>query len=88
MTLPVTIYTKQDFYLLSALDKVIQELKASGLIEFWNLLDTDQSFLKSYEKKTPMSLQLKHFTGGFYIYFFGLFFSFLILVFESMFIHF
>lgn len=66
MTIPVVVYTRQDFYLLNALNDRINELRASGLIDFWASLDIKRAENKP-ESPHPRTLKLEDFKGSFYI---------------------
>jgi hypothetical protein len=66
MTIPIVIYSRQDFYLLNSINEEIEKLKSSGLIDFWTYasIKRDQSPTIS---SLPQALQVKHFKGIFYI---------------------
>lgn len=76
MTVPVVIYTRKNFYLLGALNEKIEEIKSSGLLEYWHYKGDHQS--KSLNaKKVPKVLTIKRLVGCFEILVWGLLLSFL-----------
>lgn len=38
----IVVYTKQDFYLIEKIDKVMRQFKSSGLLNYWVLEQTKQ----------------------------------------------
>lgn len=70
MTIPVVIYTRKDFYLLNSLDYWIEQLRASGLIDFRSseTFEREQSMSRALP---PKVLKVKDFRGSFYIIAFG-----------------
>lgn len=67
LTIPVVVYARQDCYLLGALNKHIDNLKASGLIDSWAAQDIRKNHEIKPETSQPKVLQLYDFKGSFYI---------------------
>jgi hypothetical protein len=77
--IPSVIYTRKNFYLVKAMDDMIENLKSAGLIEYWYL----QSFSKKISKKMTddrKKLSFSHLSGCFQIWVGGCFVSFLGLI--------
>lgn len=66
MTVPIVIYSRQDFYLLNSINEEIEQLKASGLIDFWTYQSVKRDKTPTISS-LPKALQVKHFKGSFYI---------------------
>lgn len=65
ITIPSVIYANKNFFLIDTLNDKIQDLKSSGLIEFWKR----KVFVKNYKKQkdllpTPV-INLTHLSGCF-----------------------
>ena len=74
--IPSVIYTRKNFYLVKAMDDIIENLKSAGLIEYWYL----QSFSKKIFKEKSddrKKLTFSHLSGCFQIWVAGCFVSFL-----------
>lgn len=84
LTIPEVFYTKKDFYLLDELNKKINMLKTSGLINFWGSENFKQTKLNSKGQKQPKVLTLNQLKGSFYILLIGFVSSFLCFSFEYM----
>lgn len=76
LTLPSVIYAKKNFYLLQAIDEVIEILSCAGLIEFWHNKYIDKRFLNIRDPPFPKRLGLHHLSGCFLILSYGLGLSF------------
>lgn len=68
MMFPVVIYVPKDFYLTSALNKVLLRLQAAGLIHYWHSQIIDERFVKVQESKQPKGIKLAYLSGCFYIW--------------------
>lgn len=66
-TVPVVIYSIKDFYLLDALNRKIEMLKNTGLIDFWHFQDIDERFLYAKASKRPRVMRLRNLLGCFHI---------------------
>lgn len=83
MSIPSAIFTPKNFYLITALNEKINELKSAGLIEYWHNLVIDQKFLKIKSGKSePHPLSLRHVVGCFQMLAVGCFVSILIFTVE------
>lgn len=83
MSIPSAIFTPKNFYLITALNKKINDLKSAGLIEYWHNLVIDQKFLKIQSGNSgPHALKLRHVVGCFQMLGVGFFVSLLIFLFE------
>ena len=80
ITIPTVIYTKKDFYFLQALNEKIEELKGTGLIEYW----FSMQFVKEFgrDDDSPKILTLNHLSGCFLILAGGCFISFIAFILE------
>lgn len=85
MTIPVAIFTKKDFFLLEAFNEKIQNLKAAGLIEFWDFRKSEDKFSSKSDLRKPKVLNLNHLEGSFLILLVGTFISFVVFVIEILF---
>ncbi|CRK90109.1 CLUMA_CG003827, isoform A [Clunio marinus] len=83
--IPVVVYTRKKFYLLNALNKKLDILKAAGLTEYWNFQPINKRLLTLKEIELPKVLTLNHMLGSFYILFLGILISFAVFMLE--FIH-
>lgn len=81
-TIPIVIFTKQDFYLMDELNEKIVFLRASGLIEYWQFQDIDKDFLNFKESCEPKVLTLTILEGCFHILLIGWFGSLIAFIFE------
>ena len=61
---PVVIYTKRNFYLISAFNKKIDILKQSGLIDFWRSRYPINNNLKKVESKQPKKITFNQIIGA------------------------
>lgn len=84
MTIPEVFYTKKDFYLLGELNRKIEMLKASGLIDFWSFQDINKNTKNSKDTKIPKVLSLNQFKGCFSVLFIGLGLTCVVFVFELL----
>lgn len=76
MTTQIVIYTRKNFYLLGALNEKIEEIKSSGLLEYWHY--KGKSVTESPNvKKNPKVLTISRLVGCFEIWAWGLFLSLL-----------
>lgn len=83
LTVPEVIFTIKDFFLLDELNKKIQMLEASGLIEFWGYKYIDKKHLNLKQSNEPKVLTMNNFKGCFGVLMFGAATSFVSFVFES-----
>lgn len=81
MMIPQVFYTQKDFYLIEELNKEIEILKASGLIDFWYHQFIDK-ITKVKDFRHQSALTLKKFQGCFEILLLGSFLSFLVFLCE------
>jgi hypothetical protein len=70
LMIPVVIYMRQDFYLVSAINKILLKIEPSGLIDFWESQDVAKD-QHTKEVFRPKALGLGHFKGSFYILLIG-----------------
>lgn len=84
MTIPEVFYTKKDFYLLDELNRKIEMMKASGLIEFWSSQNINKNIMNVKETAQPKVLGLSQLKGCFYILFIGLGISSLVFLCEFL----
>lgn len=83
MTLQIVIYTRKNFYLLGALNEKIEEIKSSGLLQYWHY--KRKAILEPANvEKLPKVLTLEKLSGCFEIWAFGLCIGFLSFVIESL----
>lgn len=82
MTVPIVIYARQEFYLLNTINERIQQLSASGLIDFWASQDVNIGLLKAKEIFYPKVLNFKEFKGSFYVLSIGCVLGVLVFMFE------
>lgn len=78
----VVMITRKDFYLIDALNKKIELLKQSGLIEFWRLQYIDVNFIKAKIPNSPQAITIQNVLGSIYILVIGYLFSIVALFFE------
>lgn len=78
----VVIYYPKNFYLIKAIDRKIEKLIASGLIEHWvkTLVSLRQTVLRGINDPKPLSMS--HLTGTFLVYLIGCLLSSTVFVFE------
>lgn len=70
--IPVVIYSQKDFYLLEALNKKIEMLKAAGLIEFWHFQDFGRKVSDVPKKSSyPAVLTFTQLIGSFQLLLLG-----------------
>jgi hypothetical protein len=74
LALPLVIYTQKSHFLLDKLSDNIEDLKASGFIEFWHRKNATKN-LKT-ENSFQKSLNFSDLTGCFVLIFCGFFVSF------------
>jgi hypothetical protein len=84
MTIPEVFYVKKDYFLLDELNRKIEMLKASGLIEFWSFHNINKEMMNVQETKFPKVLKLRQFKGSFNILLIGLGISFVVFVYENV----
>lgn len=84
MTVPIVILARNNFYLLNAMNKKIEDLKAGGLIDFWYFQNIDKGFLNMKDSKSPKVLRLDQLFGFFQILFCGSVVSFIVFVLELL----
>lgn len=82
LTMPVVIYSQKDFYLLNSLNNLIENLKASGLTDYWHF--QGETFSLRNVAKQPKVLNLIQLSGCFEILAFGYFASFLVFFVEKI----
>ena len=73
--IPSVIYSRKNFYLVKAMDEIIENLKSAGLIEYWYL----QAFSKKISKEKaddPKKLTFDQLSGSFQLWVGGCFVSF------------
>lgn len=81
--IPVTIYTRKDYFLLSVLNEKIELLKAAGFIELWQFREHKKI---SNNISEPGVLNMHQLVGCFHILIFGYSFS-LVLFFGELIWH-
>lgn len=81
VTYQVVIYTRKNFHLLPVLDEVIQNLKSSGLINYWHEKSLDIKKEK-HTAEPPQRLNFEKLSGSFIILAIGYSTSFVGFVFE------
>lgn len=84
LNIPVVIYSLKDFYLLHEMNEEIENLKSSGLIEYWDFEYVDKKFLKIEEVKAPSNLKFEHLLGSFELLLCGLLLGFLVFCVECL----
>lgn len=82
-TVPLVIYSKQNFWLLDTINKKIQLFKAAGLIKFWFQKFVDTDTLKVVKTTSPKVLEIHQFQGCIIVLLVGLAFSFLVFLLEK-----
>lgn len=82
LTIPIVVYTKKNFYLLEALNSIIENLKSSGFIELWQIRKDNDKFLKSGGSNQPQILRTSQFFGSVQVLMIGCVISFMIFVTE------
>jgi hypothetical protein len=83
VSVPVVIYTKKDFYLLDVINEKIEDLKASGLIEYWLLIAMNRK-VKEKDLNEPKVLSIQRLIGCFQILLFGYFLSLFVFIVEKV----
>lgn len=83
MTIQIVIYTRKNFFLLGALNEKIEEIKSSGLLQYWHY-KRKATLDFTNVKKLPKVLTLERLAGCFEIWAFGLFIGFLSFIIESL----
>lgn len=81
-SIPTIIYTKKDFYLLDAMNELIEMLKAAGLIDYWHFQSIDRQLLSYVPPRKPKILNVDGLMGGFQVLGFGCAISFVVFVSE------
>lgn len=84
LSVPIVFYFPKNFYLISAIDRQIQALQSSGLIEYWMYREHfDEILLKLRNpQQSPKQLEMEHLTISFKILGLGLALAFAIFVVE------
>lgn len=82
MTMSSVILTKKNFYLIDALNWKLDNLKQSGLIDFWRSLTSDTKLLKNKEVPLPKAFNFKHMLGSIQILTIGYIISIVAFMFE------
>lgn len=83
MTIPSTIYTSQDFYLIDAINENIENFKAAGFIDYWHFRLLDKRKLQAKETRNPKVIEMKHLSGCFHIWIFGSFVGTFVFIVEA-----
>lgn len=84
LTVPVVIYTRKNFYLIDALNDLIESIKAAGLFDFWTFEEVDNDFLKQKDTSVPKVLTTFHLIGCFHVLLTGCLVSLLIFLCELL----
>ena len=85
MKIPIVMYTKKNFYLIPELNKNLELLKQSGLINFWRQTVFDKGTLKTSNQKAPKIIKLNHITGSLQILLIGFVSSLVVFIVELKF---
>jgi hypothetical protein len=80
----VVIYTSKNFFLLNAINEKIEDLKASGLIDYWEILSWRRKNDALETTKTPKVLSLKRLIGCIQLFLCGCFLGFVVFIFEIL----
>lgn len=75
LSIAVTIYIRQNFFLRDMLNFEIENIKASGLIDHWHSQEVHKKTMSKKDTESPNVLTLYHFKGCFEILFVGNFIS-------------
>lgn len=84
LTIPIVVYTRRDFFLLSAMNKKIEDFKTAGLINFWISEDLNMEIMKKIDPTYPRVLTLAQLIGGFQLLLFGCLISFVVFIVEIL----
>lgn len=82
LTVPIVIYTKKEFYLLDELNKKIELLKSSGLIDYWHNQEVNKGALTEHNLGGPRILRIGELLGCFQILLSGCLIGLVIFVLE------
>lgn len=89
VTVPVVIQTKKDFYLLEKINEKIEDLKAAGLMDYWNFKDIDRKLRNTEnEGSEPKILNIDQFLGGFQVFVIGVVLSLVAFIVENLYLKF
>lgn len=83
VTIPVVFYTRKDFPLLKVLNEKIEQLKAAGLVTFWqkNSLNIKTEYK---EQESPKQLSFLQLSGCFEIFCIGCLLSTIVFISECI----
>jgi hypothetical protein len=84
LTIPVVIYTKKNFYLLSVFNEKLEMLISAGLIDFWSRQLNDKTLLSNVSGNERKILTIKHLFGAFCILLVGFVISIVVFLFELL----
>lgn len=84
LLIPEVIYTEKHFYLLEHINDKIDDLKTSGLIEFWHSQSVRKVAVKKIIVNSPKVLNFNDFKGCFQIILCGSFASLIVFVVEIL----
>lgn len=82
MTIPMVMYSLQNFYLLDAMNDKIEVLKSAGLVDFWLSRDIYKNISRAREVIYPKVLSFLHLRGIFDILLIGFAISLIVFMFE------
>lgn len=88
MTIPIVIYIPKNFYLTEALNEKIDNLKAAGLIDYWNTMSFEKGKMTQRESTQPKVIKVQHLTGCFQVWICGLLLSSFVFWIENIMIKF
>lgn len=83
LTVPIVIYTRKNFYLLEVFNEKIEDLKAGGLIDFWDSEDKSVEPRNEKDEKYPNVLMTSQLMGCFHLLLIGCLTSFVVFDFEN-----
>lgn len=84
MTIPIVAYAKKDFYLVDAINEIIESLTAAGLIDFWHYQNIQKDLLNMKVESYPEILTLHQTIGCFQILFIGWILGFVVFLLEGV----
>lgn len=76
------IYSQKNFYLIDALNKVIANMMAAGLISYWHSKELDRFSVNDVDSKQPQVIKVSHLLGCFQLLVCGFILSFFCLLVE------
>lgn len=84
MTIPTVIYVPKDFYLIDAMNELIEDFKSAGLIQYWHFKSVIKKDMIVRDSKHPKVIKMHHLAGCFQLWIFGLFLGFVTFIVEVL----